>query len=49
MFPIAENVVCVVFGSGTIGESDSNMIKVVNGGFNPVELLPKADTFHLVK
>lgn len=35
VFFIAENVLCVVFGSETLKESDSNVIKVVIGGFNP--------------
>lgn len=35
VFFIAENVLCVVFGSETLRESDSNVIKVVIGGFNP--------------
>lgn len=38
-FPLRENVSCVVFGSETIRESDSNMIKVVKGGINPWSVL----------
>lgn len=36
MFSIVENVLCIVFGSNAITESDSNMIKVVK---EPLERL----------
>lgn len=39
MFSIVGDILCVVFGTETIRESDSNMIKVVKGGFNPRSVL----------
>lgn len=39
MFFIVGSALCVVFGPGTSGESDSSMMKVVKGGFNPWSVL----------